>query len=87
MRRETRMARREELPDKIFRDRVPFDETGHQPLAEQLHDHITVPCLERVKGAVVRERTVGQEDVQPDAGAVTASELAGAPAGWFRRRG
>jgi hypothetical protein len=38
-------------------------ETGQQALPEQLHDHITVPGRERVKGAVVREGTVGQEDV------------------------
>ena len=36
---------------------------GQKDLAEQLHDPVTVPCLERVKGAVVREGTVGHEDV------------------------
>jgi hypothetical protein len=63
MRRETRMAPREKLPDQILRNRVPFAETGQQALPEQLHDHITVPGRERVKGAVVREGAVGHEDV------------------------
>jgi hypothetical protein len=42
---------------------VPFDETSQQAIGERLHDHLTVLCLERVKGALVRERTVGHEDV------------------------
>jgi len=63
VRRETRMAPREELTDKVLRDRVPKDETGQQALAEQLHDRLAVPILERVKSTLVRKRAIGREDV------------------------
>ncbi len=43
----------EELPGEILRDGVALDETGQESLAEQPHDRVTIPCLERVEGAVV----------------------------------
>lgn len=55
----------QELLGQILRDPVAFDETGQQTLTEERHAPVTVPCLERVKGTVVRERSVGHEDV-PD---------------------
>jgi hypothetical protein len=58
-----RMAPGEELPDQILRDRVPEGETGQQALAEEFHDRVSVPRLERVKDAVIREHAVGREDV------------------------
>ena len=63
VRREARMAPREELPDEILRDRVALDEASQKTLAEQLHHRVTVPRRERVKRAIVREGTVGHEDV------------------------
>ena len=53
------MPPREKLPGEILRDRVALDETGQQALPEELHDRVSVPCLERVKRAVVREGAVG----------------------------
>jgi len=42
---------------------VSLDQARQQALAEQFHDRVTVPGLERVKGTIVRERAVGQEKV------------------------
>jgi hypothetical protein len=42
---------------------MAFDETGQQALAEQLHHRVSVPRLERVKRAIVREGALGHEDV------------------------
>ena len=42
---------------------MAFDETGEQALAEQLHHRVSVPRLERVKRAIVREGAVGHKDV------------------------
>ena len=50
-------------PSEILRDRVSFDETGQQALAEKFHDRVSVPGLERAKRAIVRERAVGHEKV------------------------
>jgi len=36
---------------------------GEQAFAEQLHDRVSVPGLERVKRTIVRERAVGHEKV------------------------
>jgi hypothetical protein len=57
------MAPGEELPGEILRDRVPQGEARQQALAEQLHHRLSVPCLERVKRAIVREGAVGHENV------------------------
>ena len=40
----------QEPPSEILRDRVSFDETGQQALAEKFHDRVSVPGLERAKG-------------------------------------
>jgi hypothetical protein len=61
--RETRMPPAEELVDQPFGDGVVLDKAGEKALAEQLHDRVRVPCLEWMKGAVLRERSVGHEDV------------------------
>ncbi len=63
MGREARMPPSQEPPSEILRDRVSFDETGQQALAEKFHDRVSVPGLERAKGAIVRERAVGHEKV------------------------
>ncbi len=42
---------------------MPFDEADEQALAEQPHHRFTVPALEGVKGAVVGESPVGQQEV------------------------
>ena len=52
-----------EPPSEILRDRVALDEASQKTLAEQLHHRVTVPRRERVKRAIVREGTVGHEDV------------------------
>jgi hypothetical protein len=49
------MSPGDELAREVLRDRVPLDEAGEQPLAEQLHHGFWVPALERVKGAVCGE--------------------------------
>jgi len=66
MGREARMPPSQEPPSEILRDRVSFDETGQQALAEKFHDRVSVPGLERAKGAIVRERAVGHEKVPVD---------------------
>ena len=52
-----------ELAGELLRDRVSLDEARQQALAEQLHDRFAVPGREGMKGAIVREATVGQEKV------------------------
>lgn len=52
-----------QLSGQLFGDRMAFDETGEEALAEQLHDRVSVPGLERVKRAIAGERAVGHEDV------------------------
>jgi len=37
--------------------------TGEQALPEELHHRVSVPALERVKRAIVREGAVGHENV------------------------
>jgi hypothetical protein len=63
VRGEAWMPPADELPREILRDRVPLDEAGEQALAEQPHHRFTVPALEGVKGAVVGESPVGQQEV------------------------
>ena len=54
------------LPGQLLRDGVPFDEPRQEPLAEEPHQGLCVPCREGVERSVVRERAVGRENVQVD---------------------
>jgi hypothetical protein len=63
MRGEARMRPGDELAREVLRNRVPLDEAGEQALTEQLHRLFSVPALEGVKGAVVGESPVGQQEV------------------------
>jgi hypothetical protein len=35
----------QELPGELLGDRVPFDQSRQQALAEQLHDRVSVPVI------------------------------------------
>jgi hypothetical protein len=63
VRREARMSPGQGLPGEFLGDRVSLEQARQQALAEQLHDRVTVPGLERVKRTIVRERAVGHEHV------------------------
>ncbi len=57
------MSPGEERPSEILRDRVALDQARQKAFAEQLHDRFAVPGREGMKRAIVRETTVGQEQV------------------------
>jgi DUF4097 and DUF4098 domain-containing protein YvlB len=44
-----------ELRGQLLRDGVFLDEPGQEPLAEETHQHLLVPCREGVERSVVRE--------------------------------
>jgi hypothetical protein len=76
------------LPSEILRDRVSFDETGQQALAEKFHDRVSVPGLERAQGAIVRERAVGHEKVSvrmPPTASSPKRSSPGSSSGWWPR--
>jgi len=57
------MAPFQELLSELWGDGVTLDQASQQALAEQSHDRFTVPGLEGVKGAVVGQSAVAQEEV------------------------
>jgi len=64
VRREARMSPGQELPGEFLGDRVSLDQVRQQALAEQLHDRVPVPGLERLNRTIVRERAVNQEKTE-----------------------
>jgi hypothetical protein len=61
-RREARM-RQARTVGQLLRNGMAKGETCEEALAEELHDHVKVPRLERVKRAIVGEGTLGRENV------------------------